>query len=237
MLGVQAALAEGLHLIPVHQALDLGVAILGVDGVDLLDLVGGAEAVEEVQEGHARLDGTEVRDQRHVGRLLHGVGGQHRKAGLAAGHDVAVVAEDVQGMIRQRAGGDVEHARHQLAGDLVHVRDHQQQALGSGERGGHRARGQGAVHGAGSARLGLHLSHADLLAEQVQAAMGGPLVGDLSHGGRGRDRIDSGHVAECIGDMADGGVAVNGKFDAQRILPPLKYLSSMGQTINIIIRI
>ena len=138
-----------------------------------------------------------------------------------------MIAEDVQGMIRQRAGGDVEHARHQLAGDLVHVRDHQQQALGSGERGGHRARGQGAVHGAGSARLGLHLSHADLLAEQVQAAMGGPLVGDLSHGGGRGDGVDSGHVAERIGDMADGGIAVNGKFDAQRNLPPFRYLLSM----------
>ena len=66
MLGVQAALAEGLHLVPVHQALDLGIAVLGLDGVDLLDLVGGAEAVEEVQEGHGGLDGAQVGDQGQI---------------------------------------------------------------------------------------------------------------------------------------------------------------------------
>ena len=224
MLGVQAALAEGLHLVPVHQALDLGIAVLGIDGVDLLDLMAGAEAVEEVQERHGSLDGGQVRHQRHVGRLLHGVGGQHRKAGLAAGHDVAVIAKDVQRVIRQRARGDVEHARHQLAGDLVHVRDHQQQTLGSGERGGHRAGGQGAVHGARGARLRLHLGHADRLAEQVETPVGGPLVGHLGHGGRRGDRVNGGHVAECIRDMTDGGVAVNGKFDAQRNVPPFYFI-------------
>ena len=47
MLGVERALAEGLDLVPRHEFLHLVI----LDAVDLLDLVGGAEAVEEVQEG------------------------------------------------------------------------------------------------------------------------------------------------------------------------------------------
>ena len=45
-----------------------------------------------------------------------------------------------------------------LAGDLVHVGDHQQQALGGGVGGGQGAGGQRAVHRAGGAGLGLHLA-------------------------------------------------------------------------------
>jgi hypothetical protein len=55
--------------------------------------------------------------------------------------------------------------------------------------------------------------------------MGGPLVGDLRHGGRRGNGIDSGDVAESICDVADGSVAINGKFDAQRdyLLIVVKY--------------
>ena len=153
-----------------------------------------------------------MRDQRHVHRFLNGVGGQHRKAGLAAAHDVAVVAEDRQRMIRQRARAHVEHGGQQLAGDLVHVRDHEQQALGRGERRRQRAGGQRAVNGARGARLGLHLRHMDGLSEQVFAIMRRPLVRNFRHRGRRGDRVDRRHVAERIRDMADGGIAVDGHF-------------------------
>ena len=154
-------------------------------------------------------------DQRHVHRFLHAVGGQHGKAGLAAGHDVGMVAEDRQRVIGQRAGGNVEHARQQLAGDLVHVGDHQKQALRGGERAGQRARGKGAVHSAGGAAFGLHLGDADLLAKEVVAALRGPLVGHFGHGGGRRDGVDCGHIAERVCDVADGGIAVHGHLDAQ----------------------
>ena len=49
--------------------------------------------------------------------------------------------------------------RGQLAGDLVHVGDHQQQALRRGEGGGERAGLQRAVEGAGGAAFALHLDH------------------------------------------------------------------------------
>ena len=73
----------------------------GGELLDLADLVGGAEAVEEVQEGHARFKGRGVGDQGEVHGLLHRVGGEHGEAGGAGGHDVAVVAEDGQRLGRQ----------------------------------------------------------------------------------------------------------------------------------------
>ena len=56
-----------------------------------------------------------VRDGRHVVRFLHRVRAEHREAGLAAGHDVGVVAEDRQRVRRQRARRDVHRERRQLA--------------------------------------------------------------------------------------------------------------------------
>ena len=43
--------------------------------------------------------------------------------------DVGVVAEDRERVPGDRARGHVEDARLQLAGDLEHLREHQQQAL------------------------------------------------------------------------------------------------------------
>ena len=119
--------------------------------VDLVDLVAGAEAVEEVQERHPRLQRRHVGDHRHVLRFLHARRRQQREAGGAGAHHVAVVAEDRQRVRGQRAGGDVEHRRRQLAGDLEHVGQLQQQALRRRERRRQRAGLQRAVHRAGGA--------------------------------------------------------------------------------------
>ena len=135
---VEGALAEGLHGVHVHH---VGQILVVPDG-DLLDLVGGAEAVKEVDKGDAALDGCQVGHGAQVHDLL-GVGlAQHGKAGLAAGHDVGMVAEDVQRVGGHGTGGHVKHGGHQLTGQLVHVGNHQQQALGGGVGGGQSARGQ-----------------------------------------------------------------------------------------------
>ncbi len=122
MLGVQRARAERLDRLKVAQ---LG-HILIIDHLDLLDFVRGAEAVEEMQKGHAGLYGGKMRDQREIHDFLHGGGGKHGKTGLAAGHNVRMVAEDGERMRRKRTGGNMKHAREQLAGNLVHIGDHQQ---------------------------------------------------------------------------------------------------------------
>ncbi len=100
--------------------------------------VAGAEPVKEMQERHPRAQCGGMRDGGHVGCLLHVVAGQQCKSGLAHGHNVTVVAKDGQRMRRQRARGHVHHERRLFTGDFVHVRNHQQQSLGRGERRGQR---------------------------------------------------------------------------------------------------
>ncbi len=110
----------------------------------------GAEAVEEVDERDAALDGGQVRHGGQIHDLLRVGLGEHGEAGLAAGHNVGMVAENVQRVGGNRTRGNMEYARQQLASDLVHVRDHQEQALRSGVGGGQRAGCERAVHGAGA---------------------------------------------------------------------------------------
>ena len=121
-----------------------------------------------------------------------------------------MVAEDVQRVGGHGTGGHVEHGGQQLAGELVHVGDHQQQALGRGVGGGQGAGGQGAVDGAGGAGLGLHLHDLDGGAEDVLAALGGPLVHIVGHGAGGGDGVDARNLGEGVGHMRGGGVAVHG---------------------------
>ena len=75
----------------------------------------------------------------------------------------------------------MHHARQQLAGDLIHIRYHQQQALGSGIGGSQRARGKRAVYRAGSAGLGLHLNDLNLAAKNILLPLGSPFVHAFSH--------------------------------------------------------
>lgn len=91
--------------------------------------------------------------------------------------------------------------------------DHQQQALGRGERRGERAGLQRAMHSTGGTGFGLHLSDADSLTEQVLTIMRSLQSSATSAIGEdgviGADRC---HFAERISDVADSGIAVNGHF-------------------------
>ena len=205
VLGVQGVAAEVADGVPVQHL----AQVLIVPGLNLLDLMGGTEAVEEMQERHLALNGGQMGHSAQVHNLLGRVGAQHGVAGLAAGVYVGVVAKDVQGMGGHRAGGHMDDAGQQLAGDLIHIGDHQQEALRGGVGGGQRARGQRAVHSAGRAGLGLHLGDPHLPAEQVLAPGGGVLVSLVSHHGRGRDGVDGSHVGERVRDVRGGGVAIH----------------------------
>ena len=169
----------------------------------------GAETVKEVQEGNAALDRGQVGDGAEVHDFLHVALGQHGKASLTAGHHVAVIAKDVQGMARNGTGAHVEHTGQQLAGDLVHVGDHQQQALGSGVGGGQGARVQGAVNRTGRAGFSLHFLHLDGGAENVFAPLGSPLIDIVGHRARRGDGIDRGDFGEGVGYMGGRIIAVH----------------------------
>ena len=206
MIRVQCAAAERLDRIPVEQLAE----VIVVDELDLLDLVGRAEAIEEVDERHAALDGHEMRDGGEVHDLLHAGLGQHRAPRLAGSHDILMVTEDIQARCSQRTCGDVEHARQQLASNLIQVRDQQQETLRCRVGRRQRASLQGTMYGTSGTALGLHLDDADLLAEQVLLAVRRELIYVLRHRRGWRDRVDGSHIGECIGYIGGSRVAVHG---------------------------
>ena len=204
MIRIQCGLPELADGGPVHHLAEL---LIG-DGPNLLDLMGGPEAVEEVDEGDAALDGRQMGHAGQVHDLLDAAGGQHGEARLAAVHHVAVVAEDGHGVSAHGTGGHVEDGGLAGAADAVHHRDHQHQALGGGEGGGQGAGLQGAVDRADSAGLGLHLHQGDRLGEEVLSAVGGPLIRLLRHGRGGGDGVNGGYLGKGVGHIRGGFVSV-----------------------------
>mmetsp|Transcript_37349 Transcript_37349/g.76623 ORF Transcript_37349/g.76623 Transcript_37349/m.76623 type:complete len:1132 (-) Transcript_37349:692-4087(-) len=117
-----------LDSIPGDEARDVLVA----DHLDFVDFVRGAETVEKVHNRDARLHCGKVRHQRLVHRHLSRLGAEHHPAGGPRRHNVAVVAEDVEGVRAQGARRNVEDAGQKLARNLVHVGDHEEETLRSG---------------------------------------------------------------------------------------------------------
>ena len=205
MLGVKRVLAERLERVHVNQRAQR----LIIKRFDLLNLVARAEAVEEVQEGHTAMDGGKVRHRAEVHNLLRGRGSEHRKAGAAHAHHVAVIAEDGERVRGERARGNVKYARQHLACDLIHIGDHQQKSLRSGVSGGQRAGLQRAVHRAGGAALGLHLDDLHRFAKQIFFAVCCPGIHMLRHRGRRSDGENAGDLSERIRDISRSLVAVH----------------------------
>ena len=206
MLRVERTAAERVNGIPVEHIRQ----ILIIPCLDLLNLVRGAEAVEEVEERHTTLDGGEMRHCAEVHTFLRIVGAEHGVAGLTAGINVGMIAEDGERVERQRTGGNMDNAGKQLTGHLVHVGDHQEQTLGSGVGGGKRTCRKGAVHSAGRAAFGLHFSDLHFSAEEVLSACRGILVGFIRHYGRRRDGVNGSNVGKRVGYVSHGVVAVHG---------------------------
>ena len=169
----------------------------------------GTEAIEEVQEGNLALDGAQMCDRGQIHNFLHAALDQHCKAGLAASHNVAVITEDVQGLGSNGTCRNIEHAGQLLSSDLVHVGDHQQQALRSGEGGGNSTCTQRAVDSTSGAGLGLHLNDLDLVAEDVLLAGCRPLVHRVSHRRRRGNGVDGSHVRVGIRYMGGSGIAIH----------------------------
>ena len=206
VLRVECAFAECFYCIHVAHLFEVFI----VPNLDLLDLVGGAEAVEEVDERNAALDGSQVRNSAQVHNFLRVCLSQHGKAGLAAGVNVGVVAEDVQRVGSNGSRGNMEYRWQQFAGDLVHVRDHQQQALRRGVGGGQRAGVQRAVYSTCGASLRLHLHYLNGGAEDVLLSLCRPLIHIVSHRAGWSDRVDTGNFGKRVGYIRGRVVAVHG---------------------------
>ena len=168
-----------------------------------------AEAVEEGEEGDFTFQRGQVGDQREVVGLLDARGG-HRKTGGAAAHHVGVVAEDRQRLGGERTGRNVEDGREHFTGDLVHVRNHQQQPLAGGVGGGQRTGTERTVNRAGGTGLGLHFDDLKRLTEHVLLALARPGVSVLTHRRRGGDRVDRRDFTEGVRYVRRSVIAVDG---------------------------
>ena len=205
MLWIQRTAAERINRIPVQH---IG-QVLVIPYFNLLNLVGCTETVEEMEERHAALNGSKVRHSAQVHSLLRAVGAEHRIASLTACIHVGMIAEDAQRMCRQRTCGTMNDTRKEFTRHLIHVRDHQEQALGSGVCGGQCASCKGAMHCAGCARLGLHLGNLYFSSEKILSVCSSILVRLIRHRGRRGDRIDRSNIRKRIRYMRGGGVAVH----------------------------
>ena len=149
--------------------------------IDTIDLMRGPEAVEEVQKRDPAAKRCGMGDEREIMSLLDIAGTQHRPAGGAGRHDIAVIAEDRQRMGGHGARRDVDDRWGQFAGDLEHIGQHQQQTLRCGEGGAGRTGLQCTVQCARRAALGLHLDDLRDRTPQVRALGGRPRVGMFAH--------------------------------------------------------
>ena len=122
-----------------------------------------------------------------------------------------MVAEDRKGVGSDCARRNMEHAGKQLARDLVHIRNHQQQTLRSGVCACQRAGLKRAVNCAGRTGLTLHFLHQDCLAEDVFSACRAPVVDIFGHCRRGSDGIDGGYLTEHVAHMGCSLIAITGQ--------------------------
>ena len=182
----------------------------------LVHLVRGAKAVEEMDERDARFEGRGLGDQGEIVRFLDRAGGELGEPGRPHRHDVGMVAEDREALGGKRARGDVEHRGRQLARDLEHVGDHQEEALRGREGRGQRAGLERAVDRARRARPRSASPYVGDVAPDVGLALARPLIGQLGHRRGRRDRVDGADLVDPIGDVGRGLIAVDRHLLAAR---------------------
>ena len=185
-----------------------GPQVIVRERADLGHLMGGAEAIEEMKEGDTRFKRSRLGDQRKVHGLLDGIRGQEGKPRGTGGHDVTVITEDGERVRRHRARRHMDHAGGEFAGDLVHVGNHQQQALRGGKGSGQRAGLKSAMQCAGGPTFALHFDHLRNCSPNVLAIFACPLIGPFAHGrGRGNG-VDGNYFIQAEGDGSNSFISV-----------------------------
>ena len=115
MIRVQRMFTELIDSIPVSHISQIFV----IPGLDLLDLVGGTETVEEVDERNFALDSCQMSNRGQVHNFLYAGLTQHSAAGLTACIYIRVVAKDGQCMACKCTSRYIDNARKLLTGNLV----------------------------------------------------------------------------------------------------------------------
>ena len=133
MVGVQRVSTECLQSIHVHHVFKVCI----VPSLNLLDFVGCAESVKKVQERNAAFQCCQVGNRSQVHDFLCIGFCQHSKTSLTTGVYVGMITENTQSLRGNGSGRDVEYTRQLLTGNLIHVRNHQQETLRCSKCGGH----------------------------------------------------------------------------------------------------
>ena len=120
-----SAIAERLQSLHIHQR----TKVFHINSLYLLILMRCTETVKEIEERYAGLDGGKMCHTRQIHYFLYGTFRQHGKSGLPTCHHILMVTEDTEHMAGQRACRYMKDGRKQFSCNLIHVRNHQQQAL------------------------------------------------------------------------------------------------------------
>ncbi len=180
--------------------------------------VAGGKAVHGVGDGDQGEGAHLVADGGQIGRFLRVAAEQHRVPGRQQGVYVVVPGHHVQGVLGDRAGGDLEHETADLLahGHIVGLQPVEDALAGGGVR-DIAAADQGRAHGAALGRmLAFRLEEEGVLAPDIATALGAiglEQLGDLR--GR-RDGIADHATADMSHDVGDGPVAVDDGFDARK---------------------
>ena len=149
MVRIQRTAAEFFYSFPVENL----AQIIIIHYFDFLNLVGGTETIEEIDERYTALDSHEMGYSGQIHNFLHAGFAEHCTASLTCSHNILMVTEDVQGVRSQSTSGNVEHARQQFAGYLVKIRNHQQEPLRCRICSGQGTSLQGTMHGTSGTSL------------------------------------------------------------------------------------
>ncbi len=229
MFGIERARLEFRNVLSESFLIEDRLHFRIIDRVDLAHFVGGSESVEEVDKGNAGTKRRKMRNEREIHNFLYGTACDHRKTRLAASHYVGMVSEDIQRMRRNRARRNVHDHGQKFARDLIHIGDHEEQALRCGIRCRERAGGERTVHGACRAALRLHFRNAEFLPPHVESALCRPFIRRFSHRGRRGDGVDRRYFGKRISNVRGGCIAVDCHLSHLRTSIKIIFFCVMGK--------
>ena len=122
-----------------------------------------------------------------------------------------MVAEDAKSVRSQCTSRHVEYARQQLAGNLIHIGNHQQQALRSSVS---CCQGTGlkrTVNSTGGSTFRLHFLHQNGFTEDVFTSCGSPFINILSHCRRRSDRINGRNFRKHVAHVSGSLITITGQ--------------------------
>ena len=176
---------------------------------NFFDFVRSTETIKEVHKRHARTQSRSLRNSSHIVSFLHGVRAEHSKSGLTAAHHVRVITKDGQSVISQRTGSHVHNERRKFAGDFVHIRDHQEQALRRCKSCSQRTGLESTVASTCGTCFGLHFLHIRNNAPKVLLFSSRPRIGPFTHRRRRGNRVDNADFIHAVSNRSGRFVTIH----------------------------